>query len=43
MAKQQIKKLVEDSKNSVAQEFDDSVRSIKDEINGLKESTIAKI
>ena len=38
MARNQIKKMVEDSKASVRQEFDRSARSVRDEVAGLKKS-----
>ena len=43
MTNEQIKKLVDDSRDSVQQEFDDSVQSIKDKVSNLKKSTISKI
>ena len=43
MTKENIKKLVKDSKGSIQREFDGSVQSIKDEINNLKKSTVDKI
>ena len=43
MAKEEIKKLLDNSKNIVQQEFNNSTQYIKDEISSLKKSTLDKI
>lgn len=43
MAKDQIKKLIDDSRNTIRQEFDSSTKSITDEIGKLKKSALGKI
>ena len=43
MAKEEIKKLIEDSKKSLDQDKDNFSKSIKDDLSSFKKSTLTKI
>ena len=43
MAKEQIKKLVEDSKKTIEQDFDNFIKSIKSDLTSFKKKTLDQI
>ena len=43
MGREEIKKLVEDSKGAIKQNHDDFAKSIKDELSSFKRKTLDKI
>ncbi len=43
MAKDQIKNLIEDSKKSLEQEYDNFVKSVKDDLKSFKKKTLDRI
>ena len=43
MAKEEIKKLIEDSKKELSQDYDNFVNSIKDDLSSFKKKTLDQI